>query len=170
MLLPCLSVLAAFGGCIPSHRIVYEGDRYFEHCYGADFDPRVTPEQREACWEAWLAHYTRYQPAHRIDYAMRRTESLQAGEAPLALPGLPGQTSQVPVGDEHAALLKTAQLGVQPSLPGGDEAADAGEIPHGCLAACDRYEARCLSECETVSVACRRGCTRERAICLGGCY
>jgi hypothetical protein len=163
-------LLAALGGCIPSHRIVYEGDRYFEHCYGADFDRRVTPEQREACWEAWLAHYTRYQPAHRIDYAMRRTEALQAGEPPLGLPGLPGQPDAVPVDSAEAALLKTAQLGVQPNLPDAPERGDGGDIPNGCVSACDRYEARCQSECEVISVACRHGCTRERAICLGGCY
>src|SRR5262245_32189465 len=72
--LTALSLLAFAAGCIPSHRIVHEGNRYFEHCYGADFDVRVTPAQNLACWQAWIAHYNRFQPSQRVDYAMRRVE------------------------------------------------------------------------------------------------
>jgi hypothetical protein len=167
--LKTLSLLAIAAGCIPSHRIVHEGDRYFEHCYGADFDRRVSSAQNEACWQAWLAHYARYQPASRVDYAMRRTEALQAGEPPLKLPGL-ARVVDAEVEPEHQALLETAQTGAPPKLD--TKPADAGTptIPNGCLEACSTYEARCISECSDRPVPCRQGCMRERAICLGGCH
>lgn len=147
---------------------MYDGDRYFEHCYGADFDRRVSSSQNEACWQAWLAHYSRYQPAHRIDYAMRRMETLQAGEATLVLPGL-ARGLDTEVDPEQQALLETAQSGAPPQLAA---VADAGgpKIPNGCVTACADYEARCTSECPERNTECRRGCTREGAICLGGCH
>jgi len=74
--------------CVPSHRVVAEGDYYFEQCYGRDFEPRAFDREREACWESWLAHYTRHQPASRVDYALRRVEDLQAGGPQPALPGI----------------------------------------------------------------------------------
>jgi hypothetical protein len=163
-----LSLLALSAGCIPSFRIVHEGDRYFEHCYGADFDRRVTPAQNEACWQAWLAHYTRYQPAHRVDYAMRRMEALQAGEPALKLPGLT-RNAHPEVEPEHQALLETAQTGAPPKLAMKTGDAGAPAIPNGCTDTCNAYEARCIAECPG-EVACRHGCTRERAICLGGCH
>jgi hypothetical protein len=148
--------------------MVHDGDHYFEHCYGADFDRRVTPAQNEACWQAWLAHYTRYQPAHRIDYAMRRVEALQAGESPLKLPGLSRGVAPE-VDPEHQSLLETAQTGVPPKLAMKSSDAGAPAIPNGCLDTCNAYEAHCVAECPD-DVECRHGCTRERAICLGGCH
>lgn len=148
---------------------MHEGDRYFEHCYGADFDRRVTPAQNEACWQAWLAHYTRYQPAHRVDYAMRRMEALQAGEPVLKLPGLARNADAPEVDPEHQALLETAQAGAPPKLAMNSADAGAPTIPNGCLDTCSTYEARCIHECAD-EMACRHGCTRERAICLGACH
>jgi hypothetical protein len=167
--LKTLSLLALAAGCIPSHRIVHDGDRYFEHCYGADFDRRVTPAQNEACWQAWLAHYSRYQPAQRLDYAMRRVEALEAGEAALKLPGL-NSGVQREVTPEHQSLLETAQSGAPPKLAAISADAAVPAIPNGCLATCDSYEAHCSGECPEGNVECRHGCTRERAICLGGCH
>jgi hypothetical protein len=170
-LLTALSLLAFAAGCIPSHRILHQGNRYFEQCYGADFDRRVTATQNEACWSAWLAHYTRHQPALRVDYAMRRVEALQAGEPALRLPGLQRSETAVGLAPEQQALLATAQQGNQPKAE-GTALADAGvvSIPNGCLDTCNSYEGRCLSECASDNVDCRHGCTRERAICLGACY
>lgn len=148
---------------------MHDGDLYFERCYGADFDRRVDPQKKEACWQAWLGHYTRHQPAHRVDYAMRRIEALQNGEPPPTLPGLAGGSgNQVPVALGQEELL----AGAAPRLASTDT--DAGslssEIPNGCLAACNTFESTCVSECPSGSVNCRNGCSRERAICLGGCH
>lgn len=143
---------------------MHQGNRYFEHCYGADFDRRVTPAQREACWTAWLAHYTRHQPAHRIDYAMQRVEALQAGEPALSLPGLPQPGTSTGAPQAAQAAQPAPGLGI------ATMEANAPSIPNGCLEACNAYEGHCLRACDTSSVRCRQGCTRERAICLGSCY
>jgi hypothetical protein len=169
--LTALSLLVLAAGCIPSHRIVHQGDRYFEHCYGADFDRRVTPVQNEACWQAWIAHYTRHQPAHRVDYAMRRVEALQAGEPALRLPGMQQSGVVVDVDPAQQAMLASAQQANQPKLENSPES-EGGKVsvPNGCLDACNGYEGRCLGGCESNNVSCRHDCARERAICLGGCY
>jgi hypothetical protein len=168
--LTALSLLAFTAGCIPSHRIVHEGNRYFEYCYAADFDPRVAPAENEGCWQAWLAHYNRFQPAQRIDYAMRRVEALQAGEPPLRLPGIQGSSPANQVAASPEAL-QSAQAGTQPKADISAQAKAAqAPIPNGCLDACNAYEGRCVQECAPNGVQCRHDCTRERAICLGGCY
>jgi hypothetical protein len=167
--LKILSLLAFAAGCIPSHRIVHDGDRYFEHCYGADFDRRVTSGQNEACWQAWLAHYSRYQPAHRVDYAMRRIEALQGGETELKLPGL-SREPPVQADPAQQELLQNAQSGAPPKLAAIDSDASTPAVPNGCLDTCAGYEAHCVSECPGDETACRHRCIRERAICLGGCH
>lgn len=149
---------------------MHQGDRYFEHCYGADFDRRVTPAQNEACWQAWIAHYTRHQPPHRVDYAMRRVEALQAGEPALRLPGLQQAGVAVDVDPSQQAMLENAQQANQPKPEGSDNNAAKVSVPTGCLDACNAYEGDCLDDCESNNVNCRHDCTRERAICLGGCY
>jgi hypothetical protein len=150
--------------------MVHEGDKYFEHCYAADFTPRVRPEDREACWHAWVAHYTRHQPAHRVDYAMLRIEALQAGEPTPSVPGLldgPLTKGQVrsELADVDAAANNTGS-----SLLGPMMDLDAGPVPNGCLAFCSEYESRCATRCPPSSSACRAGCEHERAICLQGCH
>jgi hypothetical protein len=164
-----LSLLALGAGCIPSHRLVHDGNRYFEHCYGADFNPRVTPIQKEACWQAWIAHYTRHQSAQRVDYALRRIEALQSGAEPPSLPGVTASRPAVLAADEaHLANLTHGMTPPGSTLPAPE--AGAEEIPNGCLEACNTYERRCLSECPERNVNCMQRCTRERAICLGGCH
>jgi hypothetical protein len=158
-------------GCAPSHRMVHDGNLYFEHCYAADFDAHVTPADREACWNAWLAHYTRHQAAHRIDYAMRRVEAIQTGEQTLSLPGLPGGQADAPTDPKAAALIRPGATEVGQALsatlqPDGD----AGEVPQGCSEACRGFEDQCAARCPPAAGACKPLCARERAICLEGCY
>jgi hypothetical protein len=162
-------LLALAAACIPSHRLVHDGNRYFEHCYGADFDPGLTVLQKEACWQAWIAHYTRHQPAARVDYAMRRVEALESGEAPLSLPGLSASTRPAPLADE--AQLASLARGTRPPSAGVSDAdGGATAIPNGCLQTCDDFETQCVSRCPEDSMHCRQGCAREHAICLGGCH
>jgi hypothetical protein len=167
--LTVLSLLALGAACIPSYRLVHDSNRYFEHCYGADFEPSVAAGQKEACWQAWIAHYTRHQPANRVDYAMRRIEALQSGEPLLALPGMPNAGgAAAPV----AQPLPAGPTGMPPTATAAADHGDAGpdDIPNGCLEACNAYEGRCVSQCPAETANCRIGCTRERAICLGGCH
>lgn len=166
--LTVFSLLALGAACIPSHRLVHDGNRYFEQCYGADFDPQTEPAQKEACWQAWMAHYTRHQAASRVDYAMRRIEALQSGEPPPSLPGLGKQAPQSVSAD--GGPLASIQYGTASQLRDEGDAGAGNAIPNGCLEACNAYEGRCVSRCPTDSVNCRPGCSRERVICLGGCH
>jgi len=150
--------------------MIHDGDTYFEQCYGADFDARVSREHKEGCWQAWIAHYTRHQPAHRVDYAMRRIEALQNGEPPPVLPGLvSGALSSGEVRAELAAVDaaagNTGSSLIEPTIE-----RDGGPVPNGCLSYCNTYEGQCLSRCVSGNVACRQTCERERALCLHGCY
>lgn len=150
---------------------MHDGDLYFERCYGADFDRRVDPTKKEACWQAWLGHYTRHQPAHRVDYAMRRIEALQAGEALPTLPGMAGaQGDQVPVDATLLAMVGGGAPRLATPRVDGDSGTVVHAVPNGCLDACNKYESTCVSECPGGGVNCRNGCSRERAICLGGCH
>lgn len=157
--------------CAPSHRMVHDGNVYFEHCYGAEFNQQVTPMEREACWNAWLADYTRHQPAHRIDYAMRRVEAIQAGEQTLALPGVAGGQKPPPIDPTVAShmSLRSAHVGAEVATTLQREA-DAGAIPHGCEGACHQYAERCHAGCPRESSDCALLCAREEAICANGCY
>jgi hypothetical protein len=151
--------------------MVHDGNGYFEHCYAADFNPKLNEEQREACWNAWLAHYTRHQPAHRIDYAMRRVESMQAGEPSLALPGLPQPGGQLPAvtgSDSELVTVQGPRAGAEAATrlqPSVERA-----VANGCAALCDRYQDSCIAACAQHTTACSAGCERENAICRGGCY
>ncbi len=147
---------------------MHEGDRYFERCYGADFDARISPELAEACWQAWIAHYTKHQPAHRVDYALRRIEALQNGEPPPSLPELPSAgagNAELASGVDAAVAIVGA-----PGMSESPVADDAGEVPNGCLRACSDYEARCRADCPDAGGECELGCGREREVCLHGCY
>lgn len=156
-------------GCAPSHRLVHEGDRYFERCYGADFDLRIDSIQKESCWQAWITYYTKHQPAHRVDYALARIEKLQNGEPQPTLPSMGSESAPVPApdleivdpdggnGDVSTAVLVTME-------------SDAGPVPNGCLHFCNEYESRCNAQCDRGSLACSANCEHERGVCLRGCY
>ena len=138
--------------------------RIARRTYGADIDPRLTVDQKEACWQAWIAHYTRHQPAQRVDYALRRVEAFESGEPPLALPGLTPGTPPPGTDRKLASLVHYADYGASVET-------DAGAGSNGCLEACSTYEASCVAACpEEDRNSCRQGCTRERSICLGGCH
>lgn len=76
-------------GCGPSLRLVQQSHVYFERCYSADFDARIAPGEKHACWSAWLQHYTIGQPPERRDYARQRLYAIEQGESVPRLPGLP---------------------------------------------------------------------------------
>jgi hypothetical protein len=149
--------------------MVHDGNVYFEDCYGSDFNPDVTDAQREQCWNAWLAFYTRHQPAHRIDYAMRRVEALQAGEPPLGLPGITPGTPLEPAGDDALVTLEGPRAGAEAATRLDQHASPTG-VPHGCQATCSAAETQCLDKCPPEVLACRDLCMRDRAICMNGCY
>lgn len=149
--------------------MVHEGNVYFEHCYAADFDPKLGPTQRESCWTAWLAHYTKNQAAHRIDYAMRRVEALQGGERSPGLPDLQGPDQDAPViGSEGADVTRTgprAGAEVATTIVAGE-----GAVINGCETTCTAGFTTCAARCPAENLGCPDFCEREKTICLGGCY
>jgi len=157
--------------CAPSHRMVYDGNVYFERCYGAEFNEKVSPADREACWTAWLADYTRHQPAHRIDYAMRRVEAIQAGDQTLRLPSIPGGRSSPPTDPSfnEQMSLRSPRVGAEVATTAPVDP-DGGIVPHGCHAACREYEQSCQRGCPAEAPDCKLLCVREEAICNQGCY
>lgn len=154
--------------CIPSLRVVHDGNRYFERCYGADFDPRIPEAEKELCWQAWLAHYTRHQPAQRVDYAMRRVEALMAGEPAPVLPGVGDAQPNVAPSPEIIAELGTLHGAAATSQAPASEKPPG--VPNGCFSACNAFEHDCVAICSPDDGECRRTCSREREICLGGCH
>jgi hypothetical protein len=157
-----LVLMLAVAGCVPSHRVVAEGDHYFEQCYGRDFEPIADDRAREACWESWLAHYTRHQPASRVDYALRRVEDLQSGVPLAQLPGV-----GAPMPDQQQAIdSEGAPDPAEVTAPVGAPRA----LPKGCEPACDAYTARCEAQCTADAHDCRPMCERERKRCLSGCH
>lgn len=152
--------------------MVHEGNVYFEHCYGADFNVRRTDTEREACWNAWLAHYTRHQAAHRIDYAMRRVEAIQSGEPALSLPGMDARSAQGHQSFEAAGLvtLQGPRAGAEVSTVLDPSAPTAGALVNGCAEVCRADAASCGSQCPADAATCQRGCARDQAICEAGCY
>lgn len=150
--------------------MVHDGDTYFERCYGADFNAGITQPQREACWQAWIAHYTKHQPAHRVDYALRRIESLQNGEPPPELPGLVAGAIGPARVEAELDAVDAAVNNTSSTLLAATTEGDGGSIPNGCLAYCNEYEGACNARCQGASPACFVGCERERTICMKGCY
>lgn len=150
--------------------MVHDGDTYFERCYGADFNESIPTARREACWQAWIAHYTKHQPAHRVDYALGRIEALQSGEPAPKLPGSDarGVASEQVSGALDASAAATGHY--SSSSLAGTTQGDAGTIPNGCLRFCNGDESRCNARCRGDQTACFTGCERERSICLAGCY
>jgi hypothetical protein len=82
-LLICAAATAAlaFFACGPSVQLVYEGNMRFEHCYRLDFDEHIVPTHRRTCWAEWVDNYAKGQTRDRIEYAKRRVESLDRGDA-----------------------------------------------------------------------------------------
>lgn len=137
--------------------MVHDGNRYFERCYGADFDVDRSLADREACWQAWIAHYSRNQSTARVDYAMLRVEALQSGEPGPELPGV----NAGPKASPAQSVVDLAELA--PPQAGA-------EVASGCLGACNEFEHACIERCPSGNTTCRHGCARERAICLRGCH
>lgn len=161
-------VVATLGvvSCSPSHRMVHQGNVYFEHCYGADFDPTIPTQDKEVCWSAWLAHYTRHQPGHRIDYAMRRMEALQMGEPSPTLPRHDGSPTEGPKGSWPPQTESTVRVSSAELAPNGDNP----DIPHGCETICRAQHDRCSAGCDAKAEWCEKLCEREQGLCMGGCY
>lgn len=101
--------------CGASPRMVHQSAYYFERCHAADLDEQRSVDERQACWAAWLRHWSSAQPAVRVRYAERRVAALSRGEAMAPLPhesaGEPALADDTPPG--------SAQVLVEASTSGG---------------------------------------------------
>ena len=77
---------ALLASCGASTRMVHQSAYYFERCHAADLDGQRTVDERQACWAAWLRHWSGAQPPVRVRYAEQRLAALSRGEAMAPLP------------------------------------------------------------------------------------
>ena len=95
--------------------MVHQSAYYFERCHAADLDDERSVDERQACWAAWLRHWSSAQPSVRVRYAERRVAALSRGEEMEPLPhqraGEPALADDAPPG--------SAQVLVEPSINGG---------------------------------------------------
>ncbi len=142
-------LVASLTGCAPSLRMVHRSHAYFERCYAADFDTRVVPTERRACWDAWLAHYTQGQPRERVQYARARLRAEGAPAEPL-------------LAAAEATGPATAPDATSPDAP--DRATT------GCDAVCGPTLASCAARCDDTHLApCRAACDAEHRACMNAC-
>ena len=126
--------------CGASPRMVHQSAYYFERCHAADLDGERTVDERQACWAAWLRHWSSAQPAVRVRYAERRLAALSRGEAMAPLPheraGEPTLAHDAPAGSAQVLVALSASGGpprvaVAPGEadPGGGGEGGEGEEP-----------------------------------------
>ena len=129
--------------------MVHRSRAYFERCYAADFDARVVPTERRACWDAWLAHYTQGQPRERVQYARARLRADGAPAEPLIVADVaPGPSSTTDA--------------TTPTAP--------ARSATGCDAVCGPALASCAARCDAADpAACRAACDAEHRACVNAC-
>ena len=118
--------------CGASPRMVHQSAYYFERCHAADLDGERTVAERQACWAAWLRHWSSAQPAVRVRYAERRLAALSRGEAMAPLP-FAGDEAPEEAGDgppeNVQVLVEASDSGGPPhvELAPGEEASETEE-------------------------------------------
>lgn len=170
-------------GCGPSLRARQQSLNYFERCYAADFDPRIVPDEKQACWSSWVTHYAGEGSDDRVDYARARLAAIEAGRPSLGLPGLP----RVALGPRSVTPLTIASAPAEE--PALDLPADEVELPRDrrsrreryapplprtsnpacAAAACAPTWRACIDTCDRVD-ACETACRIELSACARGCY
>jgi hypothetical protein len=149
--------LVSLGSCGPSLRLEEQSLAYFEHCHAAERDPRATLEERIACWEAWLTHWSDATSRARGVYAKERIVALMHG-SDLALEdqgALPG---------EEAPASETET----PDAPRYEHSKHQGST--ACDSLCLPAFDRCRSACEPEGIKdCRAACEAERRVCQLAC-
>ncbi len=161
-------------GCAPSLRAVHRSNAYFELCHGADYDALRTPDERGACWRAWLDHYQVGQSPDRIRYAERRLHAASQG---LPAEPLPGLQSAAASGAQTPAYLSRALDGTRappPPAPRGGAVPPPRRSPPSaygpCASVCGPRWGSCIDECEGRDASCGGACEAEHRTCMRGCY
>lgn len=137
--------------CGPSLRQAQRSDDAYEQCYGADYNPEVSPERRRTCWTEWLRVYSADEPPERVRYAKMR----------LAQLGIDGSTRPLPNDDVPNPL--PAYEHEYPRSPPGEYQMS------GCNPLCADRWAGCNSHCEMKDKDCVAACESEYRVCVDGC-
>ena len=143
----CLFVSIA---CGPSLKQGQRSVEYYEQCYGADYDPMVTPDQRRNCWRTWLSDYAEEQPPERIRYAEMRVAQLTVDGSTRPLPD-PQPAIATPIEHKYPRQPPTQYQ------------------TSGCDLLCNDRWAGCITYCELRDKACTAACESEFRVCKDGC-
>jgi hypothetical protein len=150
--------------------MVHQSQVYFERCHAGDYDPRVANDDREACWAAWIDHYSDDQPPERVAYAQQRMGELEEGIAVEPLPGVEPSARLT----YTSSFLSSAVSTVEPA-PESEPAVDAPprQAPSAqgaCAPVCAPRWDRCAANCGAADAPCERACAAEHRTCMRGCY
>jgi hypothetical protein len=163
--------------------MVHQSNAYFERCHSADYDPQIQSDLRQACWEAWLEHYTNGQPPEKVEYARRRVRALEEGITVPPLPGLPSSaldtsyTSSILVStteerpEEDRQSEAEAGAGTEGDLPTAEPTESEptmGSTDGVRGGVCIPARTRCREACDIPS--CHDACNAEYRTCMRGFY
>ena len=136
--------------CGPSLKQAQRSSERYERCYGADYDPSATLDQRQRCWQTWLDSRVENDPPERVRYAEMRLAQLAAG----------GSTRPLP--DPGLEPLPTFVHDYPRSPP--------AEYPtSSCTPLCNDRWAECNTHCAMKDDDCTLACEAAYRICIEGC-
>jgi hypothetical protein len=143
----CLLVSIA---CGPSLKQAQRSTEYYEQCYGADFDPSVTPDQRRGCWSRWLEEQADNQPPERIRYAEMRLQQLAVDGSTRPLPHQ--EPEPIPAREHEYPRAPPGEYHTAPCIP------LCNDRWAGCNTYCDMKDKNCVAACESEFRVCVNGC------------
>lgn len=170
-------------GCGPSLRHGQRSQVYFERCYAADLDARISATDKHSCWSSWLEHYTIGATDGQRTYARERLEAIALGEPTPRLPGMP-EAALGPRAKTLVTVSSAASAASEPLVEGPRSSEGRGRhsrrnrrippLPHTtnptcAAAACESTWRSCIDECANVR-ACAVACRIELNTCARGCF
>ena len=158
--------VALFVACGPSFRRTYESDNAFERCFGMDYNPSVSVEEKTECWIEWLGDRVYNQPEDKISYARLRLNELEGG---VSIPGPPGPEGAF---DARPAAEADSDDERDSDRYAGPVEVDAGPAERDAGLDSQAPVTECEKECKTAFSTCRQECASDAGVsddCLGAC-
>jgi hypothetical protein len=112
-------------GCGPSLRRTYQSDNAFARCFDMDYNPTVSAEEKQVCWDRFLDRYVYNQPHDKIAYAELRLGELSKGISVPGPPGPPGAFHERPEPPPDSGRRGAPHLDAGVSAPEEQRAPDA---------------------------------------------
>ncbi|MBT8470943.1 MAG: hypothetical protein KJN97_19520 [Deltaproteobacteria bacterium] len=136
--------------CGHSLKQAQRSEEAYEQCYGADYNPAVTPAQRGDCWAGWLRAHSAAEPPERIRYAEMRLHQLAIDGSTRPLPA--DAPEPLPVYEHEYPRPPPSEYQLS-----------------GCNPLCNDRWASCNSHCEFKDKTCVAACESEFRVCVDGC-